>query len=58
MLQILVSINSKLIKAASNLCPDDITISISVNKLKNMKTVSQSLLNIAKYFGKIKKQVE
>jgi hypothetical protein len=40
------------------MCTDDITLSITINKLKSIKGVSQSLLNIAKYFGKLKKQLE
>lgn len=56
--QILVSLSSKLIKLSASMCPDELTISITVNKLKSIKSVSQSLLNIAKYFGKIKKQIE
>jgi hypothetical protein len=40
------------------MCADDITLSITINKLKSIKGVSQSLLNIAKYFGKLKKQLE
>ncbi len=39
------------------MCPDDITLSITINKLKSIKSVCQSLLNIAKYFGKLKKQL-
>jgi len=54
----LASTTSKIVKLATTMCTDDITLSITINKLKSIKGVSQSLLNIAKYFGKLKKQLE
>ena len=54
----MASTTSKIVKLATTMCTDDITLSITINKLKSIKGVSQSLLNIAKYFGKLKKQLE
>jgi hypothetical protein len=56
--QILASLSEKLVKMSAAYCPDNLVVSIAVTQLKNTKSVAQSLLNVARYFGKIRKQVE
>lgn len=56
--QILASMSSRLVKLAGALCADDISLSMTITKVKNVKSVCQSLLNISKYFAKIGRQLE
>lgn len=48
----------KLLKLVANYCAEDLTIAINQTKLKNLKNVSQSIVNVSKYFGKLRKQLE
>ena len=56
--QIINSLCMKLLKLVANYCAEDLTIAINQTKLKNLKNVSQSIVNVSKYFGKLRKQLE
>jgi flagellar biosynthesis chaperone FliJ len=47
-----------LLKISTSHCPDNLVVSITVARLRNTKTVAQALINVARYFGKIRKQLE
>lgn len=56
--QILNSLVTKLLKLAATYCSEELTLTVMVGKLKNLRAVTVSLSNISKYFGKLRKQLE
>ena len=56
--QIINSICVKLLKISSSYCGEDLTLAVTVTRIKNLKAISQYVVNVSKYFGKLRKQLE